>query len=438
MNNELLKIISFEYKQLIPQDELTTLLLVSLHIKVKNQYIEEPFSQKDFDDTIEEVTELLQLDKDIQKETIAKKIRKYFFVPVKGKNPYELTVFTKDFCEMIIGQVNPIIGKLELYHTFQRTLPITDDDTIDIEKFEFWYEHNFIPARKTIKLHIEELYRFVDEKIINLRQLLKPNIIEPRKLLDDYIAVFEGLGEQTTEIMSTLSHKQEIIDKIKNVEDLFLSENDIYDRYLQKRTEIERFFENIDNRIISINERIYIASSRLNALYETLRHKNLYKVQIEKFLMYLLSNSKYEKGEIILPYNIQSKELPYFRQKFLSLSIIDFTNISQTEVPSFEEEVDVREQIIKENLRTLEQQECVSKWLDYIHCNLKQGTTVDFYEILTSIRKEEEDIEVPINVCSNLIQQSADNVISIEITNEVILNYEDITLWNMKIKPLNS
>lgn len=436
--NNLLQIISHEFKQLIPQDEMTTLLLVSLHLKVKNQFIEEPFSQKDFDDTIDEISELLQIEKDIQKETIAKKIRRYYFVPVKGKNPYELTVFTKDFCEMIIAQVNPIIGKLELYHTFKRTLPINASDLDNIELFEHWFTHNFIPARKTIKQHIEDLFRFVDEKIINLRLLLKPDAIDPRKLIDDYIKVFEELGEQTNEITSTLSHKQEVIETIKAAEDNFIEDITAYDKYVQTRSEIERFFENIDNRIISINERIYIASSRLNALYETLKHKNKYKVLIEKFLMYLLSESKNDKGEIEMAKNILPKYIAYNKSKFVAIPFLDFTDITVADVPDFEEDAALKDKIRKENLRTLERQECVSKWLDYVHENLEQGQTIEFFNILNSIQKEENDIEIPINVCSNIIQQAEDKVLSIEITDDVLLNNGEIILWNMKIKPLIS
>jgi len=153
--------------------------------------------------------------------------------------------------------------------------------------------------------------------------------------------------------------------------------------------------------------------------------------------MYLLKNSKNEKGDIKLPPNISLKDLPFVKQKFISLSTIDFTNITQTEVTFFEEEDDIRELIRKDNLRILEQQESVSRWLDYIHNNLKQGCSIDFFDILTSIQKKEDDIEVPISVCSNLIQQSEGKVLSIEISNEEILNYEDITLWKMKINPSN-
>lgn len=438
MNKKLLQLISQEFKQLIPQDEITILLLVSLYLKVKNQFIEEPFSQKDFDDTIDEVIELLQIEKEIQKETIAKKIRRYYFVPVKGKNPYELTVFTKDFCEMIVAQVSPMIGKLELYHTFKRTLPISNDDLESIDSFEHWFNHNFIPARKTIKKHIEDLYRFVDEKIISLRQLLKPDVVEPRLLIDEYVKVFEELSVQTNEMTSTLTHKQKIIETIKVVEDRFIEDNLIYDRYLRIRSEIERFFENIDNRIISINERIYIASSRLNALYETLKHKNKYKVLLEKFLLFLLSNSKNDKGEIKIPETVSSKYIAYNRTKFISIPLIDFTDITVAKVPYFVEDDVLREKIRKENIRILERQECVSKWLDFIHNSLRMGKIVEFGNIFVNIQSEEDDVEIPINVCSNIIQQAEDKIFAIEISDDVILNYGDITLWNMKIKPLIS
>ena len=434
MKKEILQTISQEFKQLIPQDELTILLLVSLHLKIQHGFIEEPFSQKDFDDTIDEVAELLQREKDIQKEGIAKKIRKYFFVAVKGTNPYELTVFTKDFCELIIAQVRPIVGKLELYHTFKRTLPMNDGDIINLDTLNHWFEHNFKPARKTIQSHIEDLYRFVDEKLIELRQLLKPEIQDPRQLIDDFLKVFEELGEQTNEIINTLTHKQEIFDKIKSVESLFEEDKYSYEGYIQLRLQVEHFFESIDNRIIAINERIHFASSRLKNLYETLKHKNQYKVFLEKFLMYLIRNSQNIKGEFVLPSNIEKKFIPAFKSRLVSIPVLNFTNISQHEIPNYEEDTNYRKEIEAENYKILEQQENVSKWLDIIHNKVETGEVVNFDELFSNIRKEEQNIEVPVDVCSNIIQQTEDKAISIIISkNEPVFN-EDIALWKMKIK----
>lgn len=434
MKKEILQTISQEFKQLIPQDELTILLLVSLHLKIQQGYIEEPFSQKDFDDTIDEVAELLQREKDIQKEGIAKKIRKYFFVAVKGKNPYELTVFTKDFCELIIAQVKPIIGKLELYHTFKRTLPINKDDLINYDTLKYWFEHNFLSARKTIQSHIEDLYRFVDEKLIELRQLLKPETQDPRRLIDDFLKVFEELGEQTNEIINTLTHKQEIFDKIKSVEHLFENDKDSYEGYIQLRQQVEHFFESIDSRIIAINERIHFASSRLKNLYETLKHKNQYKVLLEKFLMYLIKNSQNIKGELVLPLNVEKKAIPAFKSKLVSIPVLNFSDINKHEVPNYEEDINFRKEIEAENFKILEQQENVSKWLDIIHNKVDSDEIVNFDELFSEIRKEEHDIEVPIDVCSNIIQQKEDKAISVIISTDEPVYNEDIALWKMKIK----
>ena len=155
---------------------------------------------------------------------------------------------------------------------------------------------------------------------------------------------------------------------------------------------------------------------------------------LEKFLMYLIRNSQNIKGEFVLPSNIEKKFIPAFKSRLVSIPVLNFTNISQHEIPNYEEDSNYRKEIEAENYRILEQQENVSKWLDIIHNKVETGEVVNFDELFSNIRKEEQNIEVPIDVCSNIIQQTEDKAISIIISkNEPVFN-EDIALWKMKIK----
>ena len=135
------------------------MLLVCLFQKIEDGYINGDFEQKDLDDTIEEVAEFLQKGTLIQKETLLKKLSSHFCHTQTIGNKYQihLTVFAKEMCRLLIDQVQPELKKFELYHVLNRTLPLQEEDMLNIENFSFWYEHNFLPAQKTILKNTELL-----------------------------------------------------------------------------------------------------------------------------------------------------------------------------------------------------------------------------------------------------------------------------------------
>ena len=405
---------------------------MSLHLKIKNQIIEDPFSQKDFEDTIDETRELLQRDKDINKENISKKISKYFYTPVKGKNPYQLTVYARSIAEIILDVVNPELSKLELLHTFQRTLPLkVEEDLRDIETFKNWFENHFMPAKKVIFNHVESLQRDVNEKIAKLRQLLKPEVENPKQLIAEFISIFEELGKQTESLINTLDFKQETLEKIKFADELFNKSHAVWGIYLNIRNEVERFFENIDNRVISINERIHLASSRLKSLYETLKYKQEFKIKIEKFLLYLLKSSRNIRGDMVVPSNIKKIELPNSKYRFISVPAINFCDFKTHEVPEMLEDQEYKRKIREENYRIIGQQENIAKWIDKINAKLAQGDSIDFTEWFKIIFNEERNLEVPVQVCHRLIHQHNLNDSILTIIKEPQNFDEDLTLWKM-------
>ncbi len=130
MQKEQLQKFAKHFDILLPHNIEVFLLLVALNQKIENQEIEDPFTQKDFEDTVDEVAEVLQREQSIQKETISKKLSQYFYTTLKkgGIYRYQLSVFAKDFIRLIQSEIQPEFGSLELIHTFKRTIPLYDED----------------------------------------------------------------------------------------------------------------------------------------------------------------------------------------------------------------------------------------------------------------------------------------------------------------------
>lgn len=442
MEKEVLISLSKNFSDIVPQNEESMLLLVWLYQKIEEGYINEDFEQKDLDDTIEEVVEFLKKGTGVQKETLLKKLSSHFcHTQIIGNKYYmHLTVFAKEMCRLLIDQVQPELKKFELYHVLNRTLPLQEDDLLNIEKFSHWFEHNFLPAQKTILRNTEMLQTAIEEKISDLRNLLKPEVQNPKELINSFTEIFKQLETQTIDLINTLDYKNETLNKIKSLKDKFSQDEETFIRFDKMQREVDNFFQNIDRRISSINDKIQLASKRLKNLFDTLKHKQLFKIQIEKFLTLLLNTSRYEKGEIKLHDALERKLIPFIPTKFVAIPKIDFKtiNTAQPQKQNFDKSHQEAER--RKGLALLKIQESTSQWLDTINSEMKSGKEIDFENWFDKIIEQENNLEVPINVCFGLIEQHnkiENQVVTIE--QEGISKQEkELSLWKMKIKTINS
>jgi hypothetical protein len=441
METDILISLNKSYADLIPQKE-SLLLIVWLQQKIEKGYIGEDFEQKDLDNTIDDVVEFLNITTDKNKELLSKKLSSHFYITERIGNKYQihLTVYAKEFCELLIHQVQPELKKLELYHVFKRTLPLQQGDLQNIGTFDYWFKNHFQPARNEILSHTELLQNVIEEKINELRNLLDPGIQNPKELINSFMQIFSELENQTSGLINTIDHKNETLSEIKNAKEHFAKDEETFDEFTRMQNEVENFFQSIDRRIISINDKIQLASKRLRNLLDTLKHKQLFKIKIEKLLFLLLKSSRYEKGEIKLHEKFPKKYLPFMPIKFVVIPKIDFQFYSKAEPQKQEYDRQHEERERNKGLALLEIQEATAKWLDEINCELESGKEIEFEQWFDKIVEQENNLEVPIQVCFGLIEEhnnSQDKNVSIE-KEEVSKNKNDLTLWKMRIQTSRS
>ncbi len=443
MQDSLLRTVSSQFEALIPQNPESVLILVSLYRKIQNNEIDEAFTQKDFEQAIDEVSSAMARDKQIQVENISKKLSQYFYTTLKKGNEYryQLTVFATDLVRIMLQEIQPEFESIELIHTFKRTLQLVDEDLKSVKTFEYWHMNHYQPSRRVILSHTENLQRLVDDRTLALRQLMKNNIENTKDLINSFISIFEELGRQSEGLTQTLTFKQTIFDTIKSAESSFLNKKDSWDVYMRIRGDVERFFENIDNRMLSINDRIQQSVSRLKTLYDTLQYKQLYKLKMEKLLFFMLRNTKTDaEGNLVFPEPMQGKRIPYHRSRLPQIPRLDFMNVEPADVPDFI--VDEAYQKLKEdqNYTLLARQESISKWLESMNAELLAGKSIQFNDWFKDIYSKEKNLEVPIDVCFGLIQRYGKNK-EIEFVIDKTKPFhpkEDLALWKMKIQPSNS
>src|ERR1051326_4992818 len=441
---ELFDNIAKNFDYLIPRDVETIFLLLNLQSKIENKEIEEIFTQKDFEDAVDEITVMLKRERGIQKENISKRLSQHFYTTLKlgEEYRYELTVFAKDFTKLLLNEVQPNYENLELVHTFRRTLPVQEDDVTNIDKFNYWFAHHYNSSKKFILAHTDNLQRFVDKKVAELRVLLKPNVENPKEMITQFLIIFEQLGKQTEGVTKALNFKQDVIDKIKNAEVTFKNTREEWEQYDRIYTEVISFFENIDSRVLSINDKIQQARTRLKSLYDNLRYKQQYKLRIEKFLLFLLKGSKLVetpdgKQKVVLPSSLQKKEVPYHRDKFWFVPMIDFAEYHKIESPFYQEDEEFKRMLEEEKMKQLARTENSAKWIEDIRGEIELGREVIFEQWMDKIVSTEENLEVPLDVCFGIIDEykNRDDV-KIEIDKTLTMPLSsNVALWKMKIKP---
>lgn len=429
---------NFDY--LIPRDTETILLLLTLYSKIEKREIDEIFSRQDFEEAVDEVILLLKRERNIQRENISKRLSQYFYTTLKSGEEYryQLTIFAKEFAKLLLNEVAPNYENLELVYTFKRTLPIYDEDIANIEKLTYWHKHHFIPSQRFILAHTDNLQRYVDKKVAELRTLLKPHVQNPKELITQFLGIFEQLGKQTEGVTKALNFKQDIIDKIKSSESNFQDAQKSWEQYDRIQNEVVLFFENIDSRVLSINDKIQQARTRLKSLYDNLRYKQLYKIKIEKFLLLLLKHSRTIEDKIFIPVNIPKKEVPYFRDKFLYPPLIGFMEFHKMETPFYPEDEALKKLNEQEKMKQLARQENTIKWMDTLRGEIENQNEIVFEYWMDKIIAQEQNLEVPIDVCYELIDEYKNREdISLEIEKKLTMPlHSNVAVWKLSIKPI--
>lgn len=446
---ELFQSLSQNFLEILPPNKEILLLIIWLYKKIENGYLPEEFEEKDFEDTFDEVKDFLQIEKDKNVELISQKISNHFYQTERVGNKYKihLTVYSKNLCKLLINEIQPELVKLELYHTFQRTLPLKDEDLENIDTLQYWYDKHFQSARNEIYMHIEQLHNDVSEKISELTILLKSNSNNPKEQIESYGNIFELLAQRIQGIISALHYKDETLRKIKSSKDVLVINQENFDRYNYIQGDVESFFNSIDRRVSSISEKIQLASKRLRNLLDTLKHKQQFKINIEKLLLLLLKSSKRKftrksnrsDFEIILHEKFRGIELPSILTKFVSIPKLDFQVQNKIEPQPIEYDKHYEQTERSKGLALLEIQESTAEWLDEITQHLLSNETLEYDKWFDRIIEKENNLEVPINVCFGLIEEhnESDNKQIIIEKETINKNSHDLSLWKMRIQNIN-
>lgn len=433
--------VSRNYNELMPPGREALLLLILLYNRVETGELEEEFLNRDLEEAIEDIADLLQLDKAIQKETLSKKLSGFFYQTISRNNTYyiRLTVYAKDLCKLVVDRISPeVIKDLQLAHVFRRTLHLSGDDFENIATFNHWYSNHFTVGRKPIIAFTEILLNSVEGSISELKSLLKPEVSDLRELIKNFEKIFNDLSIQASGLAATLKAKDEILSQIKSCKSKFSKNESDFTQFLKIQEDVVYFFETISSQINSINEKIQLASKKLSNLLETLKHKQVYKVRIERFMHELLVASQFSRDGFFLPSKFPRRLLPEFRNKFISIPMNDYKARKHVLPDSFEIDDEHLTAEKERNYQMLLIQERTAKWINLIKTEMSNGSEIIMEDWISQIIHDENSLEIPIAVCYGLLQSIPDDY-KLTIENKLAeLRDYNLKLWKMRISPILS
>ena len=438
---EQIQLISGKFGQVLPDSREKSLVVILLHLQIKQEIIEEEFSEAEFNDAMDEVGEMMGRDKSIRKETPIRELRAYFLIYNRKARKYRLSQYAEEFARMVLNQVHQSRNVKSLKLTFRSTFQLTEVDVESIEALEHWFHDRFLAtAKRDIDSVIDALQEEINREYDEMSAILDQELENLHDLLAGFQERFTRIREKSEDIRETIEARQEVINYLQQAEDRFLADSEAWEKFKAIDDKINSFFARIDFRLQGLYDIIDQAVKKLGRLYENFRFKRQHKLRLEQFLVYLLRESKKEeKGKISLPGILAEKAIPHWKIRFQTLPV-EFEMRPEKAV-MIKPEVDATE-LEKERdkqIRMLEKQKISDFWTQKLeNLILESAEKVEVTDYLYQI-SQEADYEIAINVAGNILWKFGNRQgFELEIQQSELNQKEpdNLLLWKMSISPL--
>ena len=455
---QLLDEVQQNYKYLVPSETAITVLLV-LNDRILNKEINRHFTHEDIIQAVESVSSSQKSEIRHTEKVLKNLLENFIERPAKDDRAYKLTEYARKFIELILGKlVNPF-RNFSLIDSFERYAIFNAEDINNIEQFESWFLQGFNSAyRQTIIDHLEALKDDTKKYIKSLNIILDSEEKNALEMANEFKNVFKNFGDKARDIQDALKIGNRLDIEIKRVCDFFYAEleksdypqnvddrerlellKNAWTRALSIQNEIRDFFEEIEEKLSQLREKIIFASNKLNDLQEHFQYQSKFRLNLKKLLAFTLKESKYSREGIILPENFHRKIIVFESFKLLNLPDIDSLFVKKNIIIPNHYNSDYYAKEKEKVYFELQQQEKVSKWVNRCIKSLQLNGKLDFTEYFYRILKLEEDDSIPIKVGFELFEFARfSSEYSISIDKVIVEKYskEEIKIWQMNIKTI--
>ncbi len=443
-NQDLIDLIAGKFSQVLPDSREKCLVVILLHLKIRDGFLEAEFSEGDFKRTMDEVEAMIVREKPVRLERPIRELVGYFLSYNRKTNTYRISQYGEDFVTLILQKVERTQSPTSLKQTFRSTLQLNDVDKESIEALAHWHENQFLAtSKRTIESVLDGLEQEINVEFDALSASMNQQFEEIKPVLTEFQERFTNIRTKSDDIRETIEARQEVIETLKMLEEKFRVNPIDWERFADIDSSISRFFERIDQRLAGIYQLIDQAVRKLNLLYESFRYKRAHRIRLEQFVQFLFAESNQdENGKVQLPSLVSMKHLVSLNTKFNVLPA-DF-ELRKKAAPSIWVEIDQEElQLEREKqIQQLEKRQLSDQWTSQIESLILAATdSIEVSKLLYEIAQTAPYPEIVLNVASNILWRFGDrNGFVLEITPPTTIENspQNWILWNMTITPLAS
>lgn len=442
-----------KYDLLLPSKFDGGYLVIALHEKIKNQEIEEYFTQKEINEILKEIAVDFNLDAVRQWSSIKDNLFHYFLRSHPDEPwKYYLTDYAKNVVDLMRSKLENPYKNHPLKKSVQESFTIRHNEIKTIEELERKFGRIFIQgSKKIITDHLEALEDELRGAYKELNDILrKEDEKNAASLVREFTVVFRKFGERAEDITEAIISKDRFLSNLQNVVDHFYrkiedegkfdssnvqkSKSD-WEKAVEIYTDIREFFNSVDQKVNLIRKQINHASEKLTELQEQFSARAFFRVQLKKLYRTVLESSEYTDEGVSFRNNFPLKKLVYEPIRMLYPRYYEFeppkpniiVNVEVDETYELSEKLKIAKEINR--------QQIINLWVGKAQNILKNKGTLSIDELMNIVVNEEEDLSIAYQVASNMIAYTSENSnVYIDVEQKIIsLANQNLSLWKAKI-----
>lgn len=409
------------YEPLLPSRE-DGMVVFLLNHKIIEGEIDEQFTYGDFKQAVRQTADLGSWTVP-HSEAVLKNLLNYFIErPPDQKQRYKLTEYALKFIAMVDQKLNNPYRKFPLRESFERYTSFNAGEIQTISQFESWFQQGFNNTTKqSIIDHLEALKDDVNQSIKDLNLLLYNESEDILETISEFTEIFKGLNEKTEEIRDTLRLGNNLEREINAVVNYFYERADSFQPgsqvtgtdYLQAmedyrksesiQREVRNFFLVIDSKIGQLREKIIFASNKLNDLQHNFRYQSNYKLNIKRFLDFVLSEAGYSKDGPVMPAGFPVKSIPSEKFKYTIVHYLEVFFPIRKMVQQLPLDREYQHAERKKIEKEITRQQRIAALVSHYKQKLQQAKEMDFTKEFHAMLEQDGDVEVAINVSYEMV-----------------------------------
>jgi len=442
-----------QYDLLLPPKFDGGYLIILLHEKIKNGFIEQPFTYQQIEETLVDISRIFRQDSVRQWARIKDNLLHYFIMNYPDEpGKYFLTDYAYNVIELMLHKLDSPYKDHPLKKSFERSFYIKIQDIRSIDDLERQFDRLFISGpKKIVADHLSALEDELKEAYLALNNILSNDNETAAVTVREFATTFKKFGSKAEDIKAAMASKdkflrdfQLVIDNFYGIlEDTKFSEDSLanqralsdWEKAKNIFRDITDFFADVDHKITRVRRRINNASEKLSELQEHFSARANYRLQIQKMLIFLLNAGRFSEEGLVFDLPFPLKAVVFARPRLLFLRHGDFDNDRPNVVINVAPDTEY-EALEKNKINTeVMEEETVRLLVQAARLQLTEERSLSIPELMQSLLDSGHGLALAYRVAAELTSTLQRDGIDIEVHRQVAsLQQNEMSLWKTTIK----